>query len=406
MTSIRAKSVTRRTIKLTSDIDITQYTDWKPIGGRDDSTFRNLPSNRFVGHFDGNGHTVNVDILRGNIGNAGLFGWVDDGGSIKNLSVSGSVEANVSGNPGGSHNIYVGGIASRLCEGTIENCNFDGTVKASNIGLVASYAGGITGYAGGEKIIITGCKVGSRSATSIGASGGMRGLYSYDGYEGGVIGFLYSNNEGDYLSSVTNNYANVALSGNCDHSGAIYGYRAGTKGTVSGNTSNDIPAPVPDPSGDIPAPVPTPKPEALNSIAQALGTTSDSVSYIASSDMAAPQAPTSRITNALAALSLDIISTQGSLSVSQSGYYAFPLTVPANLVGTNTELRVYLADRSVFGVSSFSPSAITKPLTTARIFTESGGTVTTLPGTIIAAADLAADTARTFSTHIVKARTA
>ncbi|MBR0151057.1 MAG: hypothetical protein IJP89_06825 [Synergistaceae bacterium] len=66
---------------------------------------------------------------------------------------------------------------------------------------------------------------------------------------------------------------------------------------------------------------------------------------------------------------------------------------------------MYLADRSVFGESSFSPSATTSPLTTAQIFTELGGTVTTLPGTIIAAANLAADTARTFSTHIVKAQT-
>ena len=171
---------------------------------------------------------------------------------------------------------------------------------------------------------------------------------------------------------------------------------------IGGNTSKDIPAPGPI-SQDTP--VPTPKPEALSTIAQALGITPDNVSYISSSDMAAPQAPTSRITNALAALSLDVISTQGSLNVSQSGYYAFPLTVPADLVGTDTELEVYLADRSVFGESSFSPSAITKSLTTAQIFTESGGTVTTLPGTIIAAADLAADTARTFSTHIVMSKT-
>ena len=180
---------------------------------------------------------------------------------------------------------------------------------------------------------------------------------------------------------------------------------------IGGNTSQDIPAPAPI-SQDTPAPipsrdvpVPTHKPEVINVIAPKLGTTSDNVSYIAPSDMAAPQAPTSRITNALAALSLDIISTQGSLNISQSGYYAFPMTVPANLVGTNTELRVYLADRSVFGASSFSPSAITSSLTTAQIFTESGGEVTTLPGTIIAAANLGADTARTFSTHIVKAKT-
>ena len=111
--------------------------------------------------------------------------------------------------------------------------------------------------------------------------------------------------------------------------------------------SPDIPAPAPIPSRDVPAPTPDPdpKPESLRVIAQKLGTTSDNVNYIASSDMAAPQAPTSRIINALDILGLEIISTQGSLNVNQSGYYAFPLTVPATLVGTNTELKVYLADR-------------------------------------------------------------
>ncbi|MBR0151058.1 MAG: hypothetical protein IJP89_06830 [Synergistaceae bacterium] len=64
------------------------------------------------------------------------------------------------------------------------------------------------------------------------------------------------------------------------------------------------------PSNDTPAPDPDPKPQSLSIIAEKLGTTSDNVSYISSTDMAAPQYPTSRITNALSALSFDIISTQ------------------------------------------------------------------------------------------------
>lgn len=177
---------------------------------------------------------------------------------------------------------------------------------------------------------------------------------------------------------------------------------------IGDNISKDTPAPISDDIGndtskDIPAPVPTPKPEVISVIAPKLGTTADNMSYIASSDMAAPQAPTSRITGALDILGLEIISTQGSLNVSQSGYYAFPMTVPANLVGTNTKLAVYVADRNEFGESSFNPSAVTLPLTMAEIFTESGEEVTTLPKTIIAAANLGADTARTFSTHIAKA---
>ena len=197
----------------------------------------------------------------------------------------------------------------------------------------------------------------------------------------------------------------------CHGSGKITCWKCG--GTGKTYTFDPLPNLTPTPTPDTnttPKTNTTPdtKPESLSSetaskIAQALGTTSDSVSYIASSDMAAPQAPTSRITGALDILGLEIISTQGSLNVSQSGYYAFPMTVPANLVGTNTKLTVYVADRDEFGSASFSPSAVTLPLTTAKIFTESGGEVTTLPKTIIAAANLGADTARTFSTHIAKA---
>lgn len=169
------------------------------------------------------------------------------------------------------------------------------------------------------------------------------------------------------------------------------------------DTSKDIPAPVPDPSKDIPAPVPNPKPQAVGVIANKLGLSSADVEYVASSDMKAVQPPTASITNALSSDGREIISTQGSITAQKTGYYVFPLTVPADLVGTNTELKVYLADRSIFSGASFWPSALPAGITEAQIFTESGGAVTTLPGNILVAANLQANTATTFSTHITKA---
>lgn len=173
--------------------------------------------------------------------------------------------------------------------------------------------------------------------------------------------------------------------------------------------SKDIPAPapisqdtpVPDPSRDVP--VPNSKPKAVGVIANKLGLSLADVEYVASSDMKAVQPPTASITNALSSDGREIISTQGSITAQKTGCYVFPLTVPADLVGTNTELKVYLADRSIFTGASLWLSALPAGITEAQIFTESGGAVTTLPGNILAAANLQANTATTFSTHITKA---
>lgn len=170
--------------------------------------------------------------------------------------------------------------------------------------------------------------------------------------------------------------------------------------TPEPDPSQDIPAPIP--SNDIPAPVPNPKPQAVGVIANKLGISSADVEYVASSDMKAVQPPTASITNALSSDGREIISTQGSITAQKTGCYVFPLTVPADLVGTNTELKVYLADRSIFTGASFRSSALPAGITEAQIFTESGGTVTTLPGNILVAANLQANTATTFSTHITK----
>ena len=64
---------------------------------------------------------------------------------------------------------------------------------------------------------------------------------------------------------------------------------------------------------------------------------------------------------------------------------------------------MYLADRSIFAGASVWPSTLPAGITEAQIFTESGEAVTTLPGNILVATNLQANTATTFSTHITKA---
>ncbi|MFA6647539.1 MAG: hypothetical protein WCS32_02780, partial [Candidatus Izemoplasmatales bacterium] len=67
-------------------------------------------ANPFRGHFDGGFVTFDLAISRTTTNNQGLFGYLDSG-SIKNLSVSGSVVGDV----------YTGAVVGYQNSGTIEN---------------------------------------------------------------------------------------------------------------------------------------------------------------------------------------------------------------------------------------------------------------------------------------------
>lgn len=72
-------------IKLTADIDLSQY-EWTPIGRLD---------NLFNGSFDGDNKKITgMNINAENVSYLGLFGCVDSNGTVKNITVCGSVEGN------------------------------------------------------------------------------------------------------------------------------------------------------------------------------------------------------------------------------------------------------------------------------------------------------------------------
>ena len=205
--SVRAGSC----FKFTSDIDLTgaAYENWQAINIRREQDFT----------FDGNNHTVKLRIVinGGDFIDAGLFGNIEKG-TIKNLSVTGSIRSNAGwGN-------RAGGIAAGIQSGTISNCNFDGTIaNTSQYGF--SNAGGIAGVAGKEGVVkITNCKVGANSDTAISSYG--------FGVAGGIVGTFHDNNTSN---RITGNYARVTLESD-DETGMIYGARDGINGTVSGNT--------------------------------------------------------------------------------------------------------------------------------------------------------------------------
>lgn len=126
-------------ITLDTDIDLTGK-DWTPIGTDYDNSYK--------GTFDGGGHTITGLTFTTNDEFAGLFGWLNRAGTVKNVVMEG-VQITSNQIYGGS----IGGVVGTSW-GTIENCSVSGSVSGT------VYVGGVVGVQIGGSI--TGC---SSSAT-------------------------------------------------------------------------------------------------------------------------------------------------------------------------------------------------------------------------------------------------
>ena len=126
-------------ITLDTDIDLTGK-DWTPIGTDYDNSYK--------GTFDGGGHTITGLTFTTNDEYAGLFGWLNRAGTVKNVVMEG-VQITSNQIYGGS----IGGVVG-YSWGTIENCSVSGSVS----GTVS--VGGVVGAQRDRSI--TGC---SSSAT-------------------------------------------------------------------------------------------------------------------------------------------------------------------------------------------------------------------------------------------------
>ena len=126
-------------ITLDTDIDLTGK-DWTPIGTNFDNSYK--------GTFDGGGHTITGLTFTTNDEYAGLFGYLNRAGTVKNVVMEG-VQITSDQIYGGS----IGGVVG-YSWGTIENCSVSGSVSGT------VYVGGVVGAQIGGSI--TGC---SSSAT-------------------------------------------------------------------------------------------------------------------------------------------------------------------------------------------------------------------------------------------------
>ena len=209
-------------ITLDKNIDLTGKA-WTPIGTDYDNSYK--------GTFDGGGHTITGLTFTTNDEFAGLFGWLNRAGTVKNVvmegvqitsnqiyggSIGGVVgyswgtieNCSVSGSVSGT--VYVGGVVGAQIDGSITGCSSSATVKGmvdvggvagqtnSSATLTACYAtGNVTLEIDPKKNIAGGGLVGMNAGSSLlacYATGNVTSTGSSTGYMhiGGFLGNNYT----------------------------------------------------------------------------------------------------------------------------------------------------------------------------------------------------------------------
>ncbi len=136
----------------------------------------------FTGTFDGNGHTVTLDITA-STANVGLFSKLAGGAVVKNVKVDGTVSgtegvAGIAAQANGATisgcincaiisatGRYVGGIVGKLRGGTVENCYNTGAISSSRDRKGVNW-GGIAGYIDSNGSVKNCYNSGTTSATA------------------------------------------------------------------------------------------------------------------------------------------------------------------------------------------------------------------------------------------------
>lgn len=195
---------------VTRDIDLTansETSNWVPIG-------RNA-SRYFAGHFDGNGHTVTVNVSVAT-GDSGLFGYIKGASSqtpavVENLAVAGTVTA--VGSPTNTNGI--GGICGHGENVRLENLRNEATVTG---GYRLYDVGGIIGCAA------TNTSIQIRNCTSTGNLSSRKNV-------GGIVGTISTPQRGQNVIENCYTLGEITCSNPaCDnYAGGIMGYATFTQ---------------------------------------------------------------------------------------------------------------------------------------------------------------------------------
>lgn len=168
----------------------------------------------FTGTFDGNGHTVTLDITA-STANVGLFSKLAGGAVVKNVKVDGTV----SGTEG------VAGIAAQANGATISGC-----INCAIISATGRYVGGIVGKLRGgtvENCYNTGAISSSRDRKGV----NLGGIAGYIDSNGSVKNCYNSGTTS--VTADTSNYA--AIAGWCDNSTVTNCYYLDTTASAGAN---------------------------------------------------------------------------------------------------------------------------------------------------------------------------
>ncbi len=213
---------TGKYFELTADIDMSDTygadkgdeggKSWTPIG----DVFSSKP---FKGTFDGKGHTIK-GLYIGDSLYGGLFEGIGEGGTVKNLSVSGSID-------GGT--VDIGGIAG-LNSGTIENCYSDVDINGS------CSIGGIAGL--NDKGTIKGCyNTGNITSSTSDGFSGTGGIAGDNNGEGGGGTIQNCHNAGSVTLTADGDSPTGGIAGNNSQGKIENCYNTGEIITSSGTES-------------------------------------------------------------------------------------------------------------------------------------------------------------------------
>ena len=136
LVNIAANTCNGLTFKQTANIAYDYTTQWEQ-GGENNFTAIGGVSKPFSGTYDGQNNTISgIRILKNAEQHQGLFGYVANGGTVKNVILA---DASITGY------VNTGGIAGVNDGGTIEDCRVESNVSVNYSGKTSSNYGGIVG---------------------------------------------------------------------------------------------------------------------------------------------------------------------------------------------------------------------------------------------------------------------
>lgn len=195
--------------RLTADIALTSE-KWYPIGC----------GKPYTGTFDGKGRTVSNLAIVSESDDQGFFGEVGGKGIVRDLNVSGNIQA-------GGTSCNTGGIAGNV-EGKITGCTFSGTVTG------VSDVGGIAGQLG-LNAQISQCRS-SAAVTGNERVGGITGSVSYGTVSQCVnTGAVGTSGTTSYAGGIAGVMTNYAVIEGCYNRGSVSGtsYKGGIAGEAT-----------------------------------------------------------------------------------------------------------------------------------------------------------------------------